>query len=172
MTGYNNRYIILKRNLLAGCFFMICLCNAPSVIAQKKPYHEDLSQLRPKGETAEIKKATSPISQPEEILPTKNINTKIDAVLDSIDQFNVLNKFIDGYTIQIYSGQKREDAMNTKKKLQEDTPELVAILLYQQPKFRVTVGKYFTKLEAQPDLLRLKKMFSTAILVPEKIQVK
>ncbi|MBS1491560.1 MAG: SPOR domain-containing protein [Bacteroidetes bacterium] len=172
MTFYNNRYITLKRNLLVSCLFMICFCKTPSLVAQKKLYHEDLSQLRPKVEIAEIKKTTNSTAQPEAILPTKNINTKIDAVLDSIDQFNVLNKFIDGYAIQIYSGQKREDAMNTKKKIQEETPELVAILLYQQPKFRVTVGKYFTKLEAQPDLLRLKKMFSTAILVPEKIQMK
>jgi endo-alpha-1,4-polygalactosaminidase (GH114 family) len=86
--------------------------------------------------------------------------------------FNLMRKYIDGYTIQIYSGQKREDAMNTKKKMQEEVAELTASLQYQQPKFRVTVGKYFSKLEAQKDLLILRRRFSTAILVPEKIPIK
>jgi endo-alpha-1,4-polygalactosaminidase (GH114 family) len=96
----------------------------------------------------------------------------VDAVLDSIDRYNLVRKFVDGYTIQIYSGQNREEAMNTKKKMNEEIPELSANLQYQQPKFRVTVGKYYTKLEANPDLVRLRTSFSSAILVPEKIQIK
>lgn len=47
-----------------------------------------------------------------------------------------------------------------------------ASLQYDQPKFRVTAGRYFTKLEAQKDLMRLRRYFSNAILVPEKILVK
>jgi arginine deiminase len=104
--------------------------------------------------------------------PIKTVNAKVDAVLDSLDLFNLMRKYIDGYTIQIYSGQKREEAMNAKKKMQEEVPELIANLQYQQPKFRVTVGKYFSKLEAQRDLLSLQRRFSTAILVPEKILIK
>ena len=62
--------------------------------------------------------------------------------------------------------------MNAKLKVITDTPELTANLHYVQPKFRVTIGNYFTKLEAQKDLMRLKKIFPNAILVPEKILVR
>jgi hypothetical protein len=79
---------------------------------------------------------------------------------------------VDGYTIQIYSGQNREEAMDSKKKISIDLPDMTANLQYQQPKFRVTVGRYYTKLEANEDLVRLRTSFAAAILVPEKIQIK
>ena len=138
------------------------------------PYHEDLSINRPK--FVIVKDTTrAPETNPVQAIvtkPTRNVNAKVDAILDSIDRFNLTKRFVDGFTIQIYSGQKREDAMNTKQKIIEDTPELVANLQYIQPKFRVTVGHYFTKLEGQKDLSRLKRYFTTAILVPEKILMK
>src|SRR6478609_8980952 len=146
-----------------------------NLFAQKnKPYHEDLSKLRPKFEQTDVKptKDTTREVQVVAVAPTKTVNAKVDVVLDSLDMFNLMRKYIDGYTIQIYSGQKREEAMNTKKKMQEEVPELIANLQYQQPKFRVTVGKYFSELEAQKDLLTLRKKFSAAILVPEAIPIK
>lgn len=157
--------------------FAINLLFAPfNLCAQKnKVYHEDLSKLRPKIERpseAFVKNDTIIEKKLVAVTPVKTINAKVDAVLDSLDVFNLMRKYIDGYTIQIYSGQKREDAMNTKKKMQEEAPQLSANLQYQQPKFRVTVGKYFSKLEAQKDLLTLRRKFSAAILVPEKILIK
>ena len=148
-----------------------------SCVAQKSltPYHEDISIQRPKFLLVEDTTRKNPEIDPFQAVvtkPTRNVNAKVDAILDSIDRFNLTKRFVDGFTIQIYSGQKREDAMNTKQKIIEDTPELIANLQYIQPKFRVTVGHYFTKLEAQKDLTRLKRYFSTAILVPEKILIK
>jgi len=172
----NSTFKTLNSKLVRVGFVMVILLVASfSLMAQKnKPYHEDLSKLRPKIEKqVDLKiKSDSVIERPIPVTPIKTVNAKLDAVLDSIDLFSLMRKYIDGYTIQIYSGQKREDAMNTKKKMLEEVPDLVANLQYQQPKFRVTVGKYFSKLEAQRDLLLLRSKFSTAILVPEKILIK
>lgn len=141
---------------------------------RSKPYYEDLSLLRPKVsvplETVDTTKNNT--HQTINITPVKTVNEKVDAVLDSISRFNLTRKFLDGYTIQIYSGQKKEDAMEAKKKMVTDVPDLISNLQYQQPKFRVTVGKYLTKLEAQKDLVRLKYHFPNAILIPEKILIK
>jgi hypothetical protein len=158
---------------IAFCFIIVI--TSPCIAQKNKPYHEDLSKLRPKfEEPTDITPAkdTTHEVQVVEVTPTKTVNAKVDVILDSLDLFNLMRKYIDGYTIQIYSGQKKEDAMNTKKKLLEEIPELNANVQYQQPKFRVTVGKYFSKLEAQKDLLALRKKFSAAILVPEKILIK
>lgn len=142
--------------------------------AQKnaKPYSEDLSVYRPKFEVLDD---TTRGSQPRDttvvtVDPTHTVNAKVDAVLDSIDRFNQTRKYVDGFTLQIYTGQKKEDAMLAKQKLMTDAPELIASLQYIQPKFRVTIGAYFTRLEAQKDLMRLKKIFPNTILIPEKIQ--
>ena len=135
-------------------------------------YHEDLYPLRPKLTEPADTLMEQAAHQPKEfVAPRLNVNTKVDNVLDSINRFNITRKFIDGYTIQIYSGQNREEAMNTKKKAGNE-PSLNAILEYNQPKFRVRVGNYYSRLEAQRDLTRLRRLFSNAILVPEKILVR
>jgi hypothetical protein len=148
---------------------------ASGCAAQKsggKPYyHEDLYSLRPKYQDTVV--VTMPETRKKgEVIPTANVNQKVDAVLDSINRFNVTRKFIDGFTIQVYSGLKREEAMNAKKKVVTDIGDLSAELEYTQPKFRVRVGSYFSRLEAQRDLMRLKRPFPNAILVPEKIIVR
>jgi len=166
----------LSHKLTAPILGVTLLLATFDLSAQKnKPYHEDLSKLRPKFEQptdTKVEKDTTKKNILVAVTPTKTVNAKVDVVLDSLDLFNLMRKYIDGYTIQIYSGQKREEAMNTKKKMQDEVPELVANLQYQQPKFRVTVGKYFSKLEAQKDLLALRRKFAAAILVPEKILIK
>jgi hypothetical protein len=137
----------------------------------KPYYHEDLYSLRPKL-TEPIDSAMEQAAhQPKHfVAATANVNEKVDDVLDSINSFNVTRKFIEGYTIQIYSGQNQEEAMNVRKKASETN--LKAFFEYNQPKFRVRVGSYYSRLEAQKDLTLLKQLFSNAILVPEKILVR
>jgi hypothetical protein len=163
------RYSIFS--ILSVLFNVSCAAQKSGGIA----YYEDLSVHRPKFSIVEDTASKHHDTTPVEAIvtkPTRNVNAKVDGILDSIDRFNLTKRFVDGFTIQIYSGQKREDAMNTKQKIIEDTPELIANLQYIQPKFRVTVGHYLTKLDAHKDLTRLKRFFSTAILVPEKILIR
>jgi len=156
--------------ILSSVFFL------SSCQAQKttKPYYEDLSSLRPKVKLDETKSKDSGRvrKQVVDVRPRFTVNEKVNAILDSIDRFNLTRKFVDGYTIQIYSGQNRDDALNASKILAEHTTELKANVQYLQPKFKVTVGKYYTRLEAQKDLLRMKRIFTNAFLVPEKIMMK
>ena len=158
--------------LTTGILVMLMLSGLPSFAQKSKPYyHEDLYSLRPKYSEPVDSVLEQSAHRPKDfVTPTLNVNTKVDNVLDSINRFNVTRKFIDGYTIQIYSGQNREEAMNVKKKSAESS--LNAQLEYNQPKFRVRVGNYYSRLEAQKDLTRLKRLFSNAILVPEKILVR
>lgn len=167
----------MRTSSLRYIFCLPVLLVTISCAAQKKDskayYHEDLYPLRPKVEDVVDTLANSSLVQKKgDVIASKNVNGKVDMVLDSINRFNASRKFIDGYTIQIYSGQNREEAMNTKKKMSTDVPELNSELEYNQPKFRVRVGNYFSRLEAQKDLLRLKRAFPNAILVPEKILVR
>jgi len=162
--------MLFKKPLLFLCFvFLTTLAWAQ----KNKTHYEDLSSLRPHFETnASTAGKTDTLKAIEVVLPVKNINVAIDAILDSIDRFNLTRKFVEGFTIQIYSGQNREDAMNAKKKMSTISENMISYMQYQQPKFRVTVGKYLSRLEAQKDLVFLSKHFSTTILVPEKIVVR
>ncbi len=158
-------------------FFTAVIAVSFSCAAQKNNsktyYHEDLYPLRPKIEdTPDTASNQSLVRKKGDVVASRNVNSRVDLVLDSINRFNASRKFIEGYTIQIYSGQNREEAMNTKKKMATEVGDLNGELEYHQPKFRVRVGNYFSRLEAQKDLLRLKRAFPNAILVPEKILVR
>jgi septal ring-binding cell division protein DamX len=175
------RSLSLKvRSLIYSAFYIlpsIFLLLTTACQAQKpsgSSYYEDLSSLRPKVKVEETKPKDSTFIKKQivAVTPQYTVNAKVDAILDSIDRFNLTRKFVDGFTIQIYSGQKREEALNASKKMTESISGLRSTTQYQQPKFKVTVGKYFTRIEAQKDLLRLKHVFSSAILVPEKIMIK
>jgi hypothetical protein len=92
-------------------------------------------------------------------------------VLDSIDRYNTSRKFIDGFTIQIYSGLKREDALRAKKNLSLSLPDIESEVEYSQPNFRVKAGRYFNRLDVQRDYILVKKHFPTAIVIPDKVTI-
>ncbi|HEU5290193.1 MAG TPA: SPOR domain-containing protein [Cyclobacteriaceae bacterium] len=143
-------------------------------IQQDGKYTEDLSAQRPKIEE-QPENVTVPGKakrDPKEYVePHYTVNKPLDAVLDSIDRINLTRKFIEGYTIQVYSGMKREDALNVKKQLLTTLPEFESELQYSQPNYRVKMGKYYSRLEAEKDYQLVKKYFKAAILVPDKIAV-
>lgn len=138
-------------------------------------YSEDLSALRPKAEeqteTTQVENQNT--KQPKVFVdkPLFTVNKQLDTVLDSIDRINLTRKFIEGYTIQIYAGPKREDALNAKKQLTVALPDLESELQYVQPNFRVKTGKYFTLLEAEKDYEQVRHYFQSAIVVPDKIAI-
>jgi SPOR domain len=169
--------IVVSRILLCQ-ILLATYCILPiESIAQRnkdpKPHHENLTDLRLKFQ--EIKDSTVNRDDAPKIVirPAANsVHLKVNDILDSIGNFNRSKTFVDGFTIQIYSGLKKEDAMNAKKKMVEEANDLVSDLNYLQPKWRVKTGSYYTRLEAQRDLHRLKKIFSAAILVPEKVPLR
>jgi hypothetical protein len=139
-------------------------------------YSEDLSVWRPE---SEMKKdsAKTVSTTPERIRTNQYVEAKyavtdqVNAVLDSIYDQNLSKRSIDGYTIQVYSGIKREDALNVKKRLTQSLPDLDSEVEYRQPNFRVRSGKYYTRLDAQKDYLAVKKYFPNAIVIPDKIAI-
>jgi hypothetical protein len=152
-----------------------CKTGNQSQTTQDGKYSEDLSSLRPKVE--EETATTNPTPEKTKrdpkayVEPVHTVNKQLDAVLDSIDRINLTRKFIEGYTIQVYSGLKREDALSAKKQLTTSIPKLDSELQYVQPNYRVKIGKYFTRLEAEKDYEKVKRYFPAAIVVPDKIAI-
>ena len=138
-----------------------------------KPHYENLTDNRLKFPAVKDSILKIEDDVDFELLPPEHaVTEEVNAVLDSIARFNKGRLFIDGYTIQIYSGVKREEAMNAKKKVFDVFKDLVTDIRYQQPKWSLKTGSYFTRLEAQRDLRKVRQIFPTAILVPEKVALK
>ena len=157
--------------LLTGCASKVTTSGTSGNTGK---YAEDLSGWRPvvvkvidsaKVETTPERNRTN-----QYVEAKYAINDQLDTVLDSIYQQNHSRGFIDGFTIQVYSGIKREDALAVKKDLTHALPNLESDVQYRQPNFRVRAGKYLTRLEAQADYLLVKRHFPNAIVIPDKVE--
>lgn len=164
---------------LAGCMFILgCASRVTSTGASGSgKYSEDLSVWRPETKV-ETEKIDTAATHPEQrVRPTGfvdarfAVNDQINTVLDSIHEQNISKGYVDGYTIQVHSGTKREDALNVKKKMTQSLPDLASEVEYRQPNFRVRSGRYLTRLEAQQDYLEVKRYFPNAIVIPDRIEI-
>lgn len=82
-----------------------------------------------------------------------------------IDSSNTVN---DKYRIQVFYG-KNNDANNALSKFKRNYPEIDATIIYSNPSYKVMVGSFKTRLEAERNLLNIKKDFEHALIIkPEK----
>lgn len=80
---------------------------------------------------------------------------------------------IPGYRLQVINTNDRNAAMNAKAKIYQLFPELKAYLLYQAPYFRLRVGNFKEKEEANDYRKQLAKDFPGGIsIVKDIIEVK
>jgi hypothetical protein len=161
---------------LASCASTVTTSTSGTTSGGK--YSEDLSVLRPKTVPTDTAKQSGTASTNTTdrkattyVEPKFAVNDKLDTVLDSIARINHTNGYIDGFTIQIYSGVRREDALNAKKELSISLPQLSSEVQYVQPNFRVRAGKYFDRITAQKDYLEVKRHFPNAIVIPDRIPI-
>ena len=83
-----------------------------------------------------------------------------------IDKKRTFNKeFGYGFRIQLYNGFEIE-AKKIRAKFRIDFPETKTYLLYQQPEWKIQIGHFKTRLEADRFILELKKKYPYSIVVP------
>ena len=93
----------------------------------------------------------------------KSDSTLINELISKKRSFN--KEFGYGFRIQLYNGFETE-AKNTEAKFKINFPEIKTYLLYRQPEWKIQVGFYKTKLEADRALLDLKRKYGSAIVIP------
>lgn len=93
----------------------------------------------------------------------KSDNQLINELIEKKKEFN--KEFGFGYRIQLYNGFEVE-AKKTREKFRLEFPDIKTYIVYRQPEWKIQVGTYKTKLEADRALLNIKKEFGGAIVVP------
>lgn len=91
-------------------------------------------------------------------------------LIDSTIQANKARNKIKGYRIQIYFGGNRKKARRIKTRFLRNHPQKRAYTVYQQPNFKIRVGNFRNKLEAQKLYHKLNKRFKTVFIVPTRIK--
>ncbi|MCZ8023172.1 MAG: hypothetical protein O9302_14360 [Cyclobacteriaceae bacterium] len=172
MKKENYTFLSVLFCLGTGLLLWACAGSKPVSTAQEI-YVEDVSKLKPTfSSLPAIETLPVPIASEKKYVPANNtINAQLKQIQDSIDYFYVGRKFVDGFTIQVYVGQKKEEAMQAKKSLDINLPQLKAEMVFTQPTFKVKAGRYYSLLDAQKDYVNVKRIFPNAILVPDKLPI-
>jgi hypothetical protein len=134
-------------------------------------YDEDLSGSRIRYQVFEDKTKTDVNKAKPVVPPTKDVTRELNLKMDTISRKNQSLRFAEGYRIQVYSGASREDANKSRDKVLDILPDVDVYLPYRNPVFRVLVGDYTDRLEANSAYVKLKRDFPNAILVPARINI-
>ncbi|MFL5730879.1 MAG: SPOR domain-containing protein [Cytophagaceae bacterium] len=136
-------------------------------------YEEDLRGSRIKYQVQEDKKTTADAATVNKVQtpPSRDVTKELSLKMDSIARKNQNLRFAEGYRIQVYSGPSREEAYRARDRVLDILPSVDVYPLYRSPVFRVSVGDYAERLEANNAFVKLKREFPNAILVPARINI-
>lgn len=98
---------------------------------------------------------------------TVNQDKKIDALLDLKKEMNKNEDDSERYKIQVYSG-NRSGAYTTQKEFLESFDEWGTRDVYEPPNFKIWVGNFRTRLEADRALQKIKRKFPSAFIFKPK----
>ena len=138
-------------------------------------YAEDLSAYRPQVSTAEEVEKEEENAFPEQKnypKPSADNTQQLQAALDSIAENTRKVRYIDGYTVLVYTGTDRDKAMQAKAQATHMVAKHRPDVQYVPPTYKVKVGRFVDRLEAQKVYATLKPEFSKAIIIPEKVYLK
>ena len=74
-----------------------------------------------------------------------------------------------GFRVQIFSGLGRDEAYAEQTRFKSLHPNITSYVSYTQPNYRVRVGDFRTKLEAQKFMNELKKKYTSMFIFAERI---
>ncbi len=96
-----------------------------------------------------------------------DVTDTVNAVLDSIAILNINRNTYTGYSIQLFSSNDYEEAKKMMGKALKNFAERDPILNFQQPNFKIKIGKFNQEITARSLLNEVKDVFPSAIIVPE-----
>ena len=151
-------------------FITSCKVQSPNSNANNdsKGYFEDLSFARTSEKDISKNSIRTSKKENSKIVTIKN---ELDSVLIIIKNESKKINYIEGYTIQLYLGDNRVLAEETENKLNELDSLIEKVTIFTQPNYRVKIGKYFNRFNANKDYKKFKKAFPNAIVIPEKINI-
>jgi len=96
----------------------------------------------------------------------------IDQLIEKHKEYNQANPGVDGFRVQIFfdSGNNSKRAATVAREhFMELYPQVVAYLTFKSPYYRVRVGDFRTKLEAEGFLIQLTGQYPNAFPVPDRV---
>jgi hypothetical protein len=93
----------------------------------------------------------------------------IDSLIAKRAEVNSKGVSGSGYQVQIYLGSDRQEAYDAQNRFRALYPGVGTYISYNEPNYKVQVGDFRTRLEAQKLMNELKQYFPTLLVVPATI---
>ncbi|MGR3811443.1 SPOR domain-containing protein [Jiulongibacter sp. NS-SX5] len=140
-------------------------------------YEEDLSSVRPIPVlTVEpiLEEIENKEKQPNGFMPSEpsNENLRIDKAVGEISKYNSQASESPGFRIQVFSGNSRGDYEAAKGYLLQHFPELEIYETYSQPTYRIKVGDFLRRMDAEKYYSSLRTRFTSSKITMEAVNVK
>ena len=84
---------------------------------------------------------------------------------------NAAKMSMTGFRVQLYFGSERQKANEIRTDFLSQYSGTGAYLLYQQPYFKVRVGDFRTRLEAQAFLKKISTVYTSAFIVTDEVKL-
>ncbi|MVM39949.1 SPOR domain-containing protein [Spirosoma sp. HMF3257] len=101
-----------------------------------------------------------------------HINRRLDLVLDTIATRNRTIRYAPGFRIQVYVGTQRQEADAAKLLISQNFPELSPYLSYNQPTYKLKVGDFMHRLDAERYYNSIRRLMASAQLQPDKVDIR
>jgi hypothetical protein len=98
---------------------------------------------------------------------TVNEDVKITQLLELKKELEKDNKLLDGYTIQLYYGELNK-ANSVIKKYRNTYGAWPASIEYETPNYKVWVGSFSSRIEADRALIEVQRTFNSAFILKRK----
>ncbi|MEY4084489.1 MAG: hypothetical protein RL074_276 [Bacteroidota bacterium] len=103
-------------------------------------------------------------SKAQIIKNTANNDSKIEQLLNEKRKINSSIALNDRYKIQIFSGES-EKAKKTVVLFKQEFKEIDATIVFNTPNYKVWVGNFKTRMEAERNFVEIKKKYKNVLLI-------
>lgn len=174
-----------------------CASSRPAVSGRSSTdyngYNEDLSSVRPAYKAPVTTSSPNRSTPPPTTLPATpattrrtdprktsapspaealHVNRRLDSVLDTIATQNRSIRYAPGYRVQVYVGNQRQEVESVKLLIYQNFPELSAYLSYNQPTYKLKVGDFMRRLDAERYYTSIRQLISSAQLQADKVDIR
>ncbi|MGG7033982.1 MAG: SPOR domain-containing protein [Flavobacterium sp.] len=105
-----------------------------------------------------------PILNAQEIKTTVTQNPKFEKLLNEKRKINNSIVINENYQVQIFNGDN-ETAKKTLTSFRRDFPNYDGTIIFKTPTYKVLVGNFKTRIEAEKNLIEIKKTYKNAVLI-------
>jgi hypothetical protein len=95
---------------------------------------------------------------------TVNQDPKFEQLLNEKRKINTTLAINDRYKIQIFSGES-EKAKKILSEFKQEFENIDATIIFNTPNYKVWIGNFKTRIEAEQNLIEVKKKYRTTLLI-------